>query len=102
MIDDPALCLGALGNATRLDIYRLLVRAGRSGRSVGEIGRALGVPGSTLTHHLKRLIAVRLITQQRHGASLLCRANFEVMTGLVAYLTAECCVEEGVDGSQAA
>ncbi len=99
-IDEATAGLGALGNRTRLEIYRLLVRAGKRGRSVGEIGRALGVPGSTLTHHLKRLLAVRLIGQERRGASLVCRANFEMMSGIVAYLTAECCVDQ--DATEAA
>jgi len=102
MIDQAAARLGALGNETRLGIYRLLVRAGRRGRSVGEIGRAMGVPGSTLTHHLKRLMAVGLITQERRGATLTCRANFEVMTAILGYLSDECCVEEDADESQAA
>jgi len=102
MRDQVAERLGALGNATRLEIYRLLVRAGRRGRSVGEIGRAMGIPGSTLTHHLKRLLAVGLITQERRGATLICRAELEVMAALVAYLSEECCVEEDADEGRAA
>ena len=101
-INQAAARLGALGNTTRLGIYRLLVRAGRRGRSVGEIGAAMGVPGSTLTHHLKRLMAVGLITQERRGATLTCRANFEVMTAIVGYLSDECCVEADADESRAA
>jgi DNA-binding transcriptional ArsR family regulator len=101
-LEDAADCLEALGNSTRLCVYRTLVMAGDSGRSVGELQRELGVPGSTLTHHLKRLIGVGLIAQERRGATLICRANYPAMDAIVAYLTSECCVDAIDDGSEAA
>ena len=85
--------LEALGNVTRLAVYRMLVRAGPDGIAVGEIQTALGVPASTLSHHLRRLIAVGLMTQERRGVTLVCRANYPVMDGLVDFLTAECCLD---------
>ncbi len=54
--DQAARCLEKLGNPTRLRIFRLLVRAGPSGLPVGSIQSHLGVPGSTLSHHLSHLI----------------------------------------------
>jgi DNA-binding transcriptional ArsR family regulator len=101
-LEEAADCLEALGNSTRLCVYRMLVRAGRDGRSVGALQRELGVPGSTLTHHLKRLLGVDLVSQERHGATLICRANYPVMDAIVAYLTSECCVDAIDDGSEAA
>ncbi len=99
-VEDIAKRLEALGAPTRLRIFRLLVRAGEEGLPVGAIQRRLGVPGSTLSHHMQRLVQVGLVSQERHGASLICRANFDAMNGLVDYLTAECCAEaRGVDAA---
>ena len=59
----------ALGNETRLAVFTLLVPAGRGGLTVGGIQRRLGVPASTLSHHLSRLIQVDLVKQERQGRS---------------------------------
>jgi DNA-binding transcriptional ArsR family regulator len=83
--------LEALGNATRLDIFRLLVKAEPDGLSVGEVQRALGLPASTLSHHIHRLMQVDLVSQERRSRSLICRANYEAVADVVEYLTAECC-----------
>jgi DNA-binding transcriptional ArsR family regulator len=92
-LEQAARRLEALGSATRLAIYRLLVRAGPDGLPVGVVQRTLDIPSSTLSHHLRRLIEVGLVRQERHGATLLCRANYPAMDDLVAYLTAECCLD---------
>lgn len=92
-IDVTASRLAALGNPTRLQLYRLLVRAGETGLAVGQIQEKLGIPGSTLTHHCRALLHVGLIQQERSGTSLICRANYAVMQGLVDDLVAECCVD---------
>jgi ArsR family transcriptional regulator, arsenate/arsenite/antimonite-responsive transcriptional repressor len=92
-IDDAAARLEALGNPTRLRIYRTLVRAGDAGLSVGKLQTKLDLAGSTLSHHLKALIAVGLIVQERQGTTLICRANYDVMRGIVDFLVAECCIE---------
>jgi DNA-binding transcriptional ArsR family regulator len=87
--------LEALGNMTRLAIFRLLVRAGDGGLAVGDIQRRLAVPASTLSHHLQRLTHVGLMSQERRGRVLVCRADFAAMDGVVAYLTEECCSDAG-------
>lgn len=92
-IDDAAARLEALGNPTRLRIYRALVRAGENGLAVGALQAKLDVAGSTLSHHVKSLVLVGLITQERRATTLICRANFEIMTKLVDYLVAECCAD---------
>ena len=91
-IDDAAARLEALGNPTRLRIYRALVRAGDAGIASASC-RQLDLAGSTLSHHLKALIAVGLIVQERQATTLICRANYDVMRGMVDFLVAECCVE---------
>ena len=88
---DAATRLEALGNPTRLSIYRLLVKAGGAGLPVGRIQQTLGLAASTLSHHLKAMLIVGLVTQERDGTTLTCRANYEMMRGLVDFLAAECC-----------
>lgn len=92
-LDDAAARLEALGNPTRLKIYRALVRAGDNGLSVGRLQTRLDAAASTLSHHLKTLLVVGLISQERQGTTLICRANYDLMRGLVEFLVDECCVE---------
>ena len=94
-IPSAAAVLAELGNETRLAIVRNLVRAGRDGLTVGEIQRATGVPGSTLTHHIRRLCQVGLVSQTRRGSTLWCRADTDLVHSLAHYLIEECCAGEG-------
>lgn len=100
-IDDAAARLEALGNPTRLRIYRMLVRAGDAGSSVGKLQTSLEIAASTLSHHLKSLLMVGLIAQERHGTTLICRANYDVMRGLVGFLVEECCADAACTGAAA-
>ena len=68
-LDDAATRLEALGNPTRLKIYRALVRAGDTGLTVGKLQTRLDVAPSTLSHHLKTLIIVGLVTQEREATT---------------------------------
>ena len=91
-LNQAARCLEKLGNPIRLGIFRLLVRAGNDGLSVGEIQDHLGVPASTLSHHVAHLVNVGLVAQERQGRQLICRPDFTLMDGLIDFLTAECCM----------
>ena len=93
-IDDAAARLEALGNRTRLQIYRALVRAGHAGMTVGRLQDKLKIPASTLSHHIKTLVSVGLVSQIRESTTLICHANFDAMRGLVDFLVAECCADE--------
>lgn len=86
-----AQCLEKLGNPTRLEIVRLLVRAGKDGLPVGDIRRHMGIPASTLSHHILHLVTGGLIRQVREGRVLRCRLDFALMQALVDMLTEECC-----------
>src|SRR5207302_141358 len=77
-LEDAAAHLEALGNPTRLRAYRLLVRAGDAGLTVGKLQDRLDIAASTLSHHLKTLLIVGLITQERESTTLICRANYKV------------------------
>lgn len=91
-LDDAAARLEALGNPTRLRIYRALVMAGDSGLSVGKLQTTLDIAASTLSHHLKSMLIVGLICQERQSTTLICRANYDVMRSLLSFLVEECCV----------
>ena len=92
-LDDAAARLEALGNPTRLKIYRALVKAGDAGMSVGRLQTKLDVAASTLSHHLKSMLIVGLIHQERQSTTLICRANYDVMRALVGFLVEECCAD---------
>ena len=92
-LDDVAARLEALGNPTRLKIYRALVRAGAEGMAVGRLQAKLDAAASTLSHHIKSLVIVGLVTQTREGTTLVCHANYDVMRDLLGYMAEECCAE---------
>jgi ArsR family transcriptional regulator len=94
-IETAAQQLEALGNPTRLTIYRTLVRAGDHGLPVGKLQLKLDVPSSTLSHHIKKLVDVNLVTQERQATTLICRANYPSMNGLIGFLSDECCADVG-------
>ncbi len=89
--DHTAAALAALGHPARLDLFRLLVRAGPKGLLVGEIGAHLDMPLSTLAHHLRSLKQAGLVVQTRQGREVETRANTEAMRDIVDFLMSECC-----------
>lgn len=95
-LDTAALLLDQLGNQTRLRIVRLLVRAGDEGRTVGDMQREIGIPASTLSHHLSHLRGAGIVWQEREGTLLHCFVDFKLISALVDFLTAECCADMSV------
>ena len=93
-LEDMAARIAELGHPTRLQILRYLVKAGRSGTPVGEIQTELDIPGSTLSHHLSRMMKVGLIRQQRESRTLFCFSNYDALDEVVAYLLEECCTND--------
>ncbi len=85
--------LAELGHITRLSIFRYLVKTGDQGAPVGQIQDKLGIPGSTLSHHISRLVKVGLIKQVRESRTLYCIPQFNVLNELVEFLKSECCTE---------
>lgn len=86
-----AQCLSELGNLTRLDIYRLLVRAGPEGINISDIQTRLGVPASTLAFHLGGLVRAGLVSQRKVGREVICRARYQQLTAVMEFLREECC-----------
>jgi len=87
--------LGALAHPLRLQVFRALVVTGRAGLTPGVIQDGLGVPATTLSFHLKELAAAGLVTIERSSRSLIYRAAYDQMNGLLGYLTDNCCSGAG-------
>jgi DNA-binding transcriptional ArsR family regulator len=81
----------AMGTGPRLRIMRVLLSAHPDGIVVGEIGEELGIPPSTLSHHLEKLKNEALVKVRRDGTYLWYSANTEVLQELLGFLYAECC-----------
>ena len=83
--------LSALAQKSRLEIFRLLIQAGKNGVPAGKIGEELDLPLSTLSFHLSQLKQAGLITYRREGRILFYSANYQAMNALMSFLTENCC-----------
>jgi len=83
--------LAELGNKTRLSIFRYLVKVGPEGAPVGQIQKEIGIPGSTLSHHISRLVSVGLIQQVRESRILYCIPQYKALEEVITFLLSECC-----------
>ncbi|PJG57925.1 ArsR/SmtB family transcription factor [Aeromonas cavernicola] len=81
----------SLASGIRLDVWRLLVQAGLSGRVAGELAAELALAPNTLSFHLKGMVHAGLLSVTQEGRFLRYRANLPVMLLLIGYLTEECC-----------
>lgn len=97
---DAIAALAALAQETRLDVFRLLVRAGSEGVAAGDIAAALDIPSATLSFHLKELKNAGVARCRRDGRSLLYSPDFDAVDGLLRFLTENCC--RGVPAARSA
>jgi DNA-binding transcriptional ArsR family regulator len=92
---DAVTALAALAQDNRLDVFRLLVKAGPDGMAAGEIAETLGLAPNTLTFHFDRLRAAALVTVRRDGRSMIYAARYDTMNTLLGFLTENCCQGSG-------
>jgi DNA-binding transcriptional ArsR family regulator len=92
---DVLAALSSIAHENRLDIFRMLVRAGAAGLAAGAIGERLGLPAPTLSFHLAQLRRAGLIAQSREGRSLVYTAYYARMSDLLSYITEHCCRADG-------
>jgi len=83
--------LSALAHEARLEIFRLLVRAGTAGLAAGEIARITGVLPNTLSSNLNILNGAGLVSSRREGRSIIYTAAYDQMQELLAFLVEDCC-----------
>lgn len=81
----------AIGTDARLRILRLLLCSHPEGMNVGDIQSELGIPASTLSHHLDKLRNEDLVTVERRSTFLWYRANTGTLQELLGFLYSECC-----------
>jgi len=83
--------LSALAHPGRLEVFRLLVRAGESGMAAGEIARTVGMPPNSLSTNLNILAGAGLARSRRSGRTVIYTAAYERMSELLAFLIEDCC-----------
>ncbi|MDO6485533.1 ArsR/SmtB family transcription factor [Shimia thalassica] len=82
---------GALSQETRLDVFRLLIRAGEAGMLAGEIAEALDVRQNTMSANLSVLLAAGLVKNTREGRAIRYFADTDGLRGLLGFLLQDCC-----------
>jgi ArsR family transcriptional regulator len=83
--------LSALAHPGRLEVFRLLVKAGPEGIAAGEIARATGSLANTLSANLNVLAGAGLVGSRREGRSIIYVAAYDRMRELLAFLVEDCC-----------
>ena len=83
--------LSALAHEARLDLFRLLVKAGPDGMAAGKLARALKTAPNTLSAQLLLLSQAGLIRARREGRFLIYAVDFTAMGAVLVYLTEDCC-----------
>lgn len=89
--DQVIKALAALAHPVRLKVFRALVVSGPSGLTPGVMQEGLGIPATTLSFHLKELATAGLASIERASRTLVYRAAYDQMNGLLSYLTQNCC-----------
>ncbi|NVO17665.1 MAG: helix-turn-helix transcriptional regulator [Rhodoplanes sp.] len=88
---DAILALAALSQATRLDVFRLLVKHEPGGLPAGDIAKTLAVPANTMSAHLAVLTRAGLVSPRRHGRSIVYRADLDRLRTVMLFLLRDCC-----------
>jgi ArsR family transcriptional regulator, arsenate/arsenite/antimonite-responsive transcriptional repressor len=90
-LNDAIKRLSALAQESRLEVFRLLVKAGPEGKAAGDVARALDIATNTLSAQLLILSNAGLVKARRDGRSIIYAVNYEAMSKLLVYLTEDCC-----------
>jgi len=93
-IEQAAVGFAAIGSQARLQVLLTLVKAGDTGRTVGEIQERTAMPASTLAHHLRFLTSAGLVHQEKAGRTVINRAAFDHLEKLAGYILKECCADD--------
>jgi DNA-binding transcriptional ArsR family regulator len=96
-VEIAAQGFAAMGSEARLTVLNCLVRAGHEGLTVSDIQERTGIAPSTLAHHLKFLSGAGVIEQEKHGRSIISRANYDQLEALASFILKECCADRCSD-----
>ncbi len=88
---DAINVLVALGQPTRLEAFRLIMKQGPHGLPAGEVSRLLDVPQNTMSTHLAALARAGLISSERHSRSIIYRAEIDKVREIASFLVNDCC-----------
>jgi ArsR family transcriptional regulator, arsenate/arsenite/antimonite-responsive transcriptional repressor len=95
-VEQAINAFGALAQATRLKVFKILIEYGQTGTAAGTISERLDIPHNTLSFHLSHLSKAGLITSCKQGRSIIYAANVTSIKALIDYLRENCCIlEEG-------
>jgi ArsR family transcriptional regulator len=83
--------LSDLAHPGRLDVFRLLVRAGADGLPAGEVARLLATPANTMSSQLAILARTGLIISRRESRSIIYTADYQQITALLGFMVEDCC-----------
>ena len=86
-----AKALTAIGNESRLLVYRMLIEAGPAGLPAGKLAELARMPPSSLSFHLKELVHADLLESRQEGRFVIYAAKYQTMTDLIGFLTENCC-----------
>jgi DNA-binding transcriptional ArsR family regulator len=89
--EDAILCLAALAQPTRLDVFKLLVKHEPEGLAAGDVARALAVPQNTMSSHLSVLSRAGLVSTQRFSRSIVYRADLMRLQAVLLFMLRDCC-----------
>jgi ArsR family transcriptional regulator, arsenate/arsenite/antimonite-responsive transcriptional repressor len=89
--EEAILTLAALGQATRLEAFRLLVSHEPRGLPAGELARLLAVPQNTLSAHFNVLAHAKLVSRERRSREIIYRANLDRFREVALFLLKDCC-----------
>jgi len=89
--NDAVKRLSALAQDARMEVFRLLVKAGPEGLAAGEIARSLNTPANTMSAQLLVLSNAGLIKARRDGRSIIYAVDYAAMSDLLIFLTEDCC-----------
>lgn len=89
--ENVILALSALAQATRLDVFRLLVKHEPQGLAAGDIAKELAVPHNTMSSHLAILTRADLVSSQRRSRSIVYRAKLATFEAVALFLLKDCC-----------
>lgn len=84
----------ALSQETRLNAFRMLVKAGRKGLAAGQISEGLNTPHNTMSFHLSHLANAGIISAERKGRSKIYTVNFDAVSSFIGFIVKDCCSDD--------